>query len=300
VATLIRAAGGVLWRPPATGPEICLVHRPRYDDWSLPKGKLDAGEHPLAAAVREVREETGVRAAPQVYLNPVRYRVRDGLPKLVEYWSMRVLDGDGEFEPNEEVDGVGWMPLPTALERLSYEHDAGVLREFAALPPVTGLVLLIRHAEAGERGSWRGPDTARPLTTQGQAQAQALASVLKLFAPTQLVSAAPRRCVQTLTPLAAELDLPVEVDPVFDEPSGSTEPISDPARPGARLREFALAAGVTVVCSQRGVIPQLLAWLTAGNPEAYLTAKSAGWVLPFSGTTLLRTDPVSPLLPSTA
>jgi 8-oxo-dGTP diphosphatase len=287
VATLIRAAGGVLWR----GSEVCIVHRPRYDDWSLPKGKLNAGEHPLAAAVREVWEETGVRGAPQVHLHPVHYLVREGAPKTVDFWSMRVLD-EGVFHPSDEVDGLSWMPVDEAIETVSYPHDAGVLRQFAALPRVTGLVLLIRHADAGERDLWNGPDAARPLTAAGLAQAEKLAALLALYAPTRLVAASPRRCAQTLAPLAATLALPIEVDKTFDEPDGAA--VADPVGPGARLRELASAGGVTVVCSQRKVIPPTLAWLTDGDPESYATARGSGWVLPFAGTTLLGTEPISP------
>ncbi|HET6213703.1 MAG TPA: NUDIX hydrolase, partial [Micromonosporaceae bacterium] len=195
---VVRAAGGVVHRPgppgsaePAGDVEICLVHRPRYDDWSLPKGKLAPGEPALAAAVREVWEETGVRAAAQTPLPSVHYLAR-GLPKTVDYWTMRVLSL-GEFVPGDEVDEVRWVSIVDARDLLSYEHDLEVVDAYAALPPVTGVVLLIRHASAGRRGSWPGPDKARPLDDTGVAQAEALAELLALFAPTRLVSASPRR-----------------------------------------------------------------------------------------------------------
>src|SRR5689334_14818299 len=89
----VRAAGGVLWRPSDFGPQYAVVHRPRYDDWSLPKGKLDKGEHPLAAAVREIREETGVRAHPQLRLPLVSYELPGAVPKTVDFWLMRADSG---------------------------------------------------------------------------------------------------------------------------------------------------------------------------------------------------------------
>ena len=283
MAAVVRAAGGVLWRPSATGLQVCVVHRPRYDDWSLPKGKLDAGEHPLAAAVREVWEETGVRAAPQVRLSSAQYRTRDGAPKVVDYWSMRV-SGAGELVPDGEVDEVRWLTPPLATELTSYPHDAQVIAEFAALPAVTGLVLLIRHAYAGEREGWPAPDSARPLDGTGRAQAGALAGLLALFQPTRLVSASPRRCLQTLAPLATATDLAVEVESVFDE----TAHEKDPAAAAARLRELAALSAVTVVCSQGKVIKETMPRLASGGDSA--TPKATGWVLPYAAGRLLTAD----------
>lgn len=104
----VRAAGCVLWRRArAGGLEICLVHRPKYDDWSHPKGKLKPGEDPLAAALREVHEETGHDCAPGARLPTVRYRA-NGRPKEVSYWAAEATAG--EFTPNSEVDRVLWLP----------------------------------------------------------------------------------------------------------------------------------------------------------------------------------------------
>jgi 8-oxo-(d)GTP phosphatase len=282
VAAVIRAAGGVVWRP---GPVVCVVHRPRYDDWSLPKGKLDAGEHPLAAALREVWEETGVRAAPQIRLSSARYKTRDRSPKTVDYWSMRVVAADPSV-PDREVDEVRWLTPAAAAELLSYPHDAQLLREFAALPEVTGLVLLVRHAYAGERSQWTLPDSVRPLDSTGTAQASVLAELLALFQPTRLVSASPRRCLQTLAPLAKATDLPVEVESVFDETG------LDPAVAAARLVSLAASSPVTVVCSQgkviRGAMP-----LVAGRAGDFATPKATGWVLPYAADHLIAADRLS-------
>lgn len=117
----VRAAGCVLWRrAPAGGLEICLVHRPKYDDWSHPKGKLKPGEDPLAAALREVQEETGHDCAPGARLPTVRYRA-NGRPKEVSYWAAEATAG--EFTPNSEVDRVLWLPLTAARARLTQQRD---------------------------------------------------------------------------------------------------------------------------------------------------------------------------------
>jgi 8-oxo-dGTP diphosphatase len=276
---LIRAAGGVVYRDRL----ICLVHRPRYNDWSLPKGKLSAGEHPLAAAVREVWEETGVRAAPVAPLPSIRYLSR-GVPKVVDYWAMRIRSAD-PFTPGSEVDAVRWVSTVDATGVLTYRHDADVVDAFAAQPAVTGTVLLVRHGSAGRRGSWPGPDVARPLDRAGQQQAASLSELLAVFAPERVISAGPRRCVSTMAPLAERLDLPVEVDSTFDEET-------DPGTAAAVVRSLAGAALCTVVCSQRGLLPEVVG-LLVGDRRRYPTPKGAGWLLPFAGATVLGAYPVT-------
>jgi 8-oxo-dGTP diphosphatase len=122
----VRAAGGVVVREGAHGPEVVIVHRPRYDDWSLPKGKRDHGETDEQCAVREVEEETGLRCALGPELLPTRYVDRKGRTKVVRYWAMRVL-GSRPFTPNDEVDELAWVAIPAVGERVSYPHDAEVL-----------------------------------------------------------------------------------------------------------------------------------------------------------------------------
>lgn len=131
---MIEAAGGVVWRRGAKGSlKVLLVHRPRYDDWSLPKGKLDPGESHRQAALREVQEETGLRCKAGEELPEVRYDDRKGRPKRVRYWSMEPVDGS--FEPNGEVDEVRWLPLDEADQTLTYAHDLTVLAGLRQFQP---------------------------------------------------------------------------------------------------------------------------------------------------------------------
>ena len=283
----IRAAGGVVWRLAADGVQVCLVHRPRYGDWSLPKGKLERGEHPLLAAVREVAEETDARAVPQVRLPTVRYR-SEGRPKRVDYWSMRAVAGGG-FQPDTEVDEVRWLPTDDAVRLVSYPHDAEVLAAFAALPPVTGTVLLVRHGHAGKRGTWSGPDTGRPLDATGWAQAQALAELVALVRPARLLSASARRCVQTLDPAAALLDLPIEVVGDFDEPKPGQQQDECALAAAAHLTALGAAGERVAVCSQGKVLPGALERL-AGRAGDFTTPKGGGWLLAFTGDRLLAAD----------
>ena len=123
---MIEAAGGVVWRRSSKGTiKVLLVHRPRYDDWSLPKGKLDPGESHLQAALREVEEETGLRCEASDELHAVRYRDRKDRPKHVRYWAMETVDGT--FEPNDEVDEVRWVDIDDVASRVTYPRDATVV-----------------------------------------------------------------------------------------------------------------------------------------------------------------------------
>lgn len=130
----VRAAGGVVWRANGDGVEVLIVHRPRYDDWSLPKGKLEAGETEEHAARREVEEETGLRCHVGDEVGSVDYVDHRGRPKVVRYWSMTPApDADsGDFVGNQEVDAVQWLPLADARTAVSYDRDRRILDEFAA------------------------------------------------------------------------------------------------------------------------------------------------------------------------
>jgi len=132
----VRAAGGLVVRDGTAGPVVAVVHRPKYEDWSLPKGKLDEGEQWADAALREVEEETGMRCELGEELEPARYRDRKGRSKLVRFWRMRVLDG--EFVPADEVDELRWLAPPEAGELLSYDHDRRLVRGLARSVASTG------------------------------------------------------------------------------------------------------------------------------------------------------------------
>jgi 8-oxo-dGTP pyrophosphatase MutT (NUDIX family) len=287
MADPILAAGGVVHRPGADGGvEVCLVHRPRYDDWSLPKGTVEPDEGALAAAVREVGEETGVAGAPELRLPEVAYTLPDGRPKTVRYWLMRAGD-TGPVQDTREVDDLAWLPLPAAIERLSYPDERPLLELVAGLPPVTAVVALVRHAHAGERKKWAGPDPLRPIDPRGQQQADRIARALATFRPRRLVAAPPLRCTQTLEPLAEVLgDLPIVLDAAFAEPSETADLPERLAMARSRLDRLRADQRV-VVCSQGKVMPPLLASLHDGDEEHFRTRKGDGWLLTWSGERLL-------------
>jgi 8-oxo-dGTP pyrophosphatase MutT (NUDIX family) len=278
---VVAAAGGAVWRPAdGGGIETVLVHRPRYDDWSLPKGKLDAGENALAAAVREVREETGLDVVAGRRSVRTRYAVAEGA-KHVDYWLVRAADGDQPFGPDDEVDELRWLPVADASALVTHEHDRTVLTDLARTDvPRAPTLLLVRHAKAGSRGDWDGPDDERPLDAQGRRQARQLADVLPVFGPVELLAAERVRCRQTLEPLAERTGLPLRALPELGEEEFAADPDA-----GMAVVERLLAReepGVTVVCSQGGAIPSALLALgvrwegTRLHPPA---AKGSVWAL---------------------
>ena len=178
MSELILAAGALVWRPAAGGTEVLLVHRPRYDDWSLPKGKREPGEHLLLTAVREVFEETSVRPVLGPRLPTAEY-LAAGRPKRVDYWS--AVGPDSSAAASHEIDAVSWVPLAQAAGHLSYAHDATVLAALRPRPTVP--LILLRHASAGQRTAHPDDDARRPLDAEGAIDARLLAGLLACFAP---------------------------------------------------------------------------------------------------------------------
>jgi 8-oxo-dGTP diphosphatase len=204
---VVRAAGGIVLRGVGDDRELVVVHRPKYDDWSFPKGKLLDGEPEDVAALREVLEETGLRCRLGELVGAVTYADRFGRPKIVHYWTMR--PEGGAFEPGDEVDELRWVHPEDAAALLTYRHDRdllGAALDVRTQPPV----YLVRHAKAGRRDQWRGPDEARPITRRGRRQADRLVDRFRGLEVRRILSSPLVRCVQTVDPLARARGLIVE------------------------------------------------------------------------------------------
>ena len=297
-STAILAAGAVLWRyaedsdTADPGVEVAVVHRPRYDDWSLPKGKVDPGESEPVTAVREVEEETGYAASLGRELAPISYPVEQGTKK-VRYWAARALGG--EFTPGDEVDQLLWLPIADAMKRLQYPHDRKVLRRFAKQPVDTTTVLIVRHGLAGRKSRYKGDDRERPLDKRGRAQAESLVGLLLAFGATEVHAASRTRCRQTLEPLAEELGVKIE-----DEPALTEEAYAESHQAGRRrIIEIAKSDGTPVICTQGKVIPDLIAWWCAHDgvrPDKSRNRKGSAWVMSLAGGKLVAADHIdSPL-----
>jgi len=282
----IRAAGGVLWREATTdmadsAVEVAIIHRPRYGDWTLPKGKLAAGESEVDGAIREVLEETGHRIRLGRALGETRYFKEQGgflRPKVVRWWAMEASGGG--FTPNREVDELRWVTLAEAHEALTRETDRELLERFVRGPAPTREVLVVRHASAGSRSGWIGDDRLRPLDESGYRQAEELVRLLAHFDPTEIVSADFVRCRQTVEPLAEALGLEVRETPIVSEegyPGHEAEAVE-------LLRSVGGPHHTSVVCSQGDVIPDLLARIATADsvdlpPEP--SKKGSTWALTF-------------------
>ncbi|MFP5219596.1 MAG: NUDIX hydrolase [Actinomycetes bacterium] len=275
----IRAAGAVLWRPGRDGVEVAVVHRPKYDDWSLPKGKLERDELEVVAAVREVEEETGCTGTVGRSLGTTSYDVvQAGVrrPKTVQWWSMRATGGS--FVPTSEIDQLRWVPATDVGSVLTREQEREPLERLLAGPVETRTLLLVRHATAGDKTQWIGDDAERPLDDHGTAQAEAVVGVLCLYGPERLLSAPLRRCTDTLAPLARSTGLPVE--PADQLTAAAWR--ADPDGVTAWVREAVADRRVTVACTQGEVAPDLVERL-AGDlaPDDVEAAKGSVWVLSF-------------------
>jgi broad specificity phosphatase PhoE/8-oxo-dGTP pyrophosphatase MutT (NUDIX family) len=215
---LVRAAGGVVLRRIGGRLEVVLVHRPAYDDWSFPKGKLEPGEDELHAALREVQEEAGLPAQPKDDLGAVRYVDGHGRPKEVRYWTMTVAPGTEPTAENE-VDVARWVAVEDAEHQLTYLHDRHLLaRAIGAEVPSTAVSqYVVRHGKAGDRDRWQGPDELRGLSKSGRRQAEQLVHLFDGVAVARLFSSPFVRCVQTLEPLAEARGLDIELAPELEE-----------------------------------------------------------------------------------
>jgi 8-oxo-dGTP pyrophosphatase MutT (NUDIX family)/phosphohistidine phosphatase SixA len=212
---VVRAAGGLVVRRDERDRRlVALVHRPRYDDWTFPKGKLQAGESDEGTALREVEEETGFRCYLGRDLGDVRYRDSLGRPKVVRYWVMR--PSVGSFQPNDEVDELRWVDVDDVAPLLSYRHDRDLLERFLRTAGDAS-VYLVRHAKAGSRSDWTEDDRLRPLSKVGLRQANGLVKAFRGLEVRRVISSPYVRCVQTVRPLALDRGLSVETSEALAE-----------------------------------------------------------------------------------
>lgn len=249
----VLAAGVVVFRP---GRRVLLVHRPKYDDWSFPKGKLDSGEHPTVAAVREVAEETGLHVRLGAPLAPQRYALsHGGRHKTVFYWVGRPVGDDdvSGYRPNAEIDAVEWVPVEEAAERLTYAYDRDTLAAALEGRKKTRTVILLRHAEAQSRATWRHDDRERPLVEPGQGQSERLVPLLAAYDVRRVLSSSSARCVQTVEPYARTTGWDLERRPTLSEEDAAAYGV------GGVVEEVLDDSRSTVLCTHRPVLPALCA-----------------------------------------
>ena len=214
---MIRAAGAIIWRE--TSPfdlEVLVIHRPQYDDWSFPKGKVDDGESPIAAAYREVKEETGVDAVFGQYLGTTSYKVEEN-KKKVKYWMARAKNDPTPFIPNAEVDKIEWVDSKTARHFLTHDEDRDLLDDFMSKERYASTLVLLRHAKAVKRSDWNDYDLDRPLNNDGVQQSQKLAKQLEPFGIQGIYSSDATRCFTTVEPFSLASGIKVNVTKDLNE-----------------------------------------------------------------------------------
>lgn len=270
----IPAAGTLPWRRRRGQLEVALVHRPKYDDWSWAKGKLDPGEAWPVAAVRETEEETSLEVGLGRPLPTAEYTVLDaaGTPatKTVHYWAAEATKPAGALR--NEIDEVRWLDVVSASDRLDYARDRDQLRALVRADKAGTLttwpLALVRHAHAVGRGSWSGDDRLRPLDRPGTARAAEVSRLLAAYGITRLVSSPSVRCADTLRPHAAALGVPLRTKDGLSEEGYAADAGRAP-RHLLRLLERGVPAAL---CSHGPVLPDLLGVLLPlvhpGEPDA--------------------------------
>jgi len=251
----VIAAGAVVHR---AGQQVLLVHRPRYDDWAFPKGKLDLGEHEVAAAVREVAEETGVHVRLGPPLTAQRYPVAGGRHKTVHYWVGRAVGDDdvSGYLVNDEIDEVAWVPADVAMDKLTYEYDRITFREARRLRRKTHTLVVLRHGDARARRSWRRDDRQRPLVKPGILQAERLVPLLAAYDVTTIATSSSRRCRETVQPYAETTGFDLSSDDALSEEDATAKSVR-----GVVDGLLAQKTG-SLLCTHRPVLP--LVWEALG------------------------------------
>jgi 8-oxo-dGTP diphosphatase len=253
----IYAAGTVIVRGQGLNQKIAVIHRPHRQDWSFPKGKIDAPESAPSAAVRETLEETGLKVVLHQSLTPQEY-IFDGLPKTVFYWRARLTENP-VFVPNEEADQLVWVNLRNALKLLTYDVDKELAKEAFKAKDTKPLILL-RHANSEKRVEWADrysksipPDSFRPLTTTGIMQSHLIADLLSAFGVTKIVSSDSIRCIATVSPYAASKELSLEAFQNLSELGWAVN-----NQPGINLvKNLAKINQPIVICGHRPSLPTL-------------------------------------------
>ncbi|WP_417556198.1 NUDIX hydrolase [Microbacterium sp.] len=300
--TAVFAAGAVVWRIVEDKLRILLIHRTKYRDVTLPKGKVDPGEMLAQTAVREVHEETGIKVHLGVPVGVSRYWMRPKRQKVVHYWAAEATDAAiraSSFVPNGEISGVEWVSLKKARSHLSYPVDVEILDNFARLVEDGVLrtfpLIALRHGKAVGRSDWEGSDATRPLTDRGQRQASAIVAPLRAFGVKRIVSSDAVRCLQTVAPLERKLRHPAKVTAKISQDAWEDGTGDIRAVVGHRVR----ARKPAVLCSHGPVLPGILSELalaTGTMHGSYVDSASSLEVAGFSVVHLSATNPGSGII----
>lgn len=288
MSATILAAGAVLWRKGEKKKiEVLIIHRPKYDDWTFPKGKTEIDEPLISCAHREVLEETNIETAFGPYLGEVEYLTNDG-KKKVSFWSAKVIK-EKEFNSNAEVDQLKWVEVTKVKELLTLDTDRKILEQFLRIEPDTKPLVLLRHAKAVTRDEWQGEDDDRPLDSYGQNQAKRLLAMYQVFNLEQIHSSDAVRCYDTVVAIAKGLSIKLEVTGKLSESTfkKDKEKAFDYAKDLMKLNESVL------LCSHNPILPKMLNKLTKKSEVDADEGKllpADGWVIHRIGKEVIQID----------
>jgi 8-oxo-dGTP diphosphatase len=285
---LILAAGAVVWRKHKDKfTEVALIHRPKYDDWSFPKGKSEIGEELISCAYREVLEETNLSTEFGPFLGKVKYLTEQG-PKQVSFWSAKVID-EKTFTPNTEVDQLKWVELTKVRQLLSTESNQTILDKFIKLKLETKPLVLLRHAKAVSRQEWQADDDDRPLDNLGENQARRLLATYQVFNLSQIHTSDAVRCYSTVEPLAKGLGIKLEVTSKLSE-SGYRK---DKERAFDYAKELFKEDINALICSHNPILPKMLNKLSKKSEveaDEEKLSPADGWVIHRIGKEIIQID----------
>ena len=300
--TAVYAAGAVVWRLIDDKLRVLLIHRTKYHDVTLPKGKVDPGETLAETAVREVREETGIRVHLGVPVGVSKYWMRPKRQKVVHYWAAEATDDAiraSSFVPNGEIAAIEWVSVKKARQRLSYPVDVEIIENFAQLVDDGVLhtfpLIALRHAKAVSRSDWDGADAARPLTDKGRRQAKAIVAPLRAFGVRRIVSSDAVRCLQTVAPLEKKMGRAARITDKISQDAWEDGTADIRSVIGRRVR----ARKPAVLCSHGPVLPGILSELalaTGTMHGSYVGSASSLNVGAFSVVHLSATNPGSGII----
>jgi len=287
VSEIIQAAGAIVWRNNKDKTEVVIIHRPKYDDWSFPKGKVEINESLIACAHREVLEETNIQTEFGAFLGDIEYLTPDG-KKHVFFWAAKAIN-QNNFTPNSEVDQIKWVEVKKVKELLTLETDKKILAQFIKLDFDTKPFILLRHAKAITRDEWQGVDDDRPLDSTGQNQASRLLSIYQVYNLEQIHTSDAVRCYDTVNPIAKAFGINLEVTGKLSESTYK----KDREKAFDYAKDLIKVDARILLCSHNPILPKMLNKLTKKSDidaDEGKLSPADGWVIHRSGNEIIQID----------
>ena len=287
MSAIIQAAGAIVWRNSKDKTEVAIIHRPKYDDWSFPKGKVEPSESLIACAYREVIEETNIQTEFGAFLGDVEYLTPDG-KKRVSFWAAKAIN-QRDFIQNSEVDQLKWVEVKKVKDLLTLETDKKILAQFFKLDINTKPFILLRHAKAVTREEWQGDDDDRPLDSLGQNQANRLLAIYQVYNIEQIHTSDAVRCYDTVNPIVKGLGIKLEVTGKLGESTYK----KDKEKAFEYAKDLIKEDARILLCSHNPILPKMLNKLTKKSDvdaDEGKLSPADGWVIHRNGKEIIQID----------